>query len=156
MNRNRERERQGAAHVGEHSKVDCYSIPSMNSQRWEPNTTKRMWPWRTRGACCIIDLSRWYFRGGELELIGPDPHVFPKLSVTREDGSLLITTNGTFHLHGSYQRNSTEGVYEYDILAGAAVGTADGGSRPFPSVRVSSGSWKGCWARNAWADSKTE
>lgn len=29
--------------------------------------------------------------------------------MTREDGSLLITTNGTFHLHGSYQRNSTKG-----------------------------------------------
>jgi len=48
------------------------------------------------------------------------------------------------------------GEYECDILAGAAAGTKHGGSRPFPSVRVSSGSWKGCCARKAWADSKME
>lgn len=47
----------------------------------------------------------WADGAVELELIGPDPDTFPKPSVAPEDGSLLITINGRFHLHGSYQMN---------------------------------------------------
>lgn len=64
-------------------------------------------------AYCIIDLSRRYCRAAELKVIGPDLSAFPKLSVTPEDGSLLITTNGKFHLHGSNQINSGDRLRQF-------------------------------------------
>lgn len=66
-----------------------------------------------------------------MELIGPSLDTLLILSGTQEDRSLLKSTNERFHLRGV-------------LITWTEGGSECGGSRPFPSVRVSSGSWNGC------------